>query len=203
MIEFGEVDGIKPSGEEIPMKKKLLAIGLTTVCVLSVLVTAGHRSAFGGDSITVQQVEAFAYVCLQQKGPFDKIQEAVGSLIQEMQAQNVVPGGPLMGVYFNSPDQVKPEDLQWEIGFPVTSQALIQPPLQKKEWNFIQVVVSLHQGPYEKTGETIQKMMEWMEANDYAPAGPFLERYMDMNPEELKPEELKTEVWIPCQKKTS
>jgi len=184
------------------MKKYLLAIGMVTVCVLSGLVTAGHRSAFGSNAITVQQVEAFAYVCLQQKGPFDKIQEAIGSLIQEMQAQNVVPAGALIGIYFNSPDQVKPEDLLWEIGFPVTSQALIQPPLQKKEWNFTQVVVSLHQGPYEKIGETIQKMMEWMEANGYAPAGPFLERYMDMNPEELKPEELKTEVWIPCQKKT-
>jgi effector-binding domain-containing protein len=184
------------------MKKRLLAIGLASVCVLSILVSTERRAAFGGEAITVQQVEAFAYVCLQQKGPFDKIQEAIGSLIQEMQAQNVVPAGPLMGIYFNSPDQVKPEDLQWEIGFPVTSQALIQPPLQKKEWNLTQVVVSMHQGPYEKTGETIQKMMEWMEANGYAPAGPFLERYMDMNPEELKPEELKTEVWIPCQKKT-
>ena len=184
------------------MKKRLLAIGLASVCVLSILVSAERRAAFGGDAITVQQVEAFAYVYLQQKGPFDKIQEAIGSLIQEMKAQNVVPGGALIGIYFNSPDQVKPEDLQWEIGFPVTSQALIQPPLQKKEWNFIQVVVSLHQGPYEKTGETIQKMMEWMEANGYAPAGPFLERYLDMNPEELKPEELKTEVWIPCQKKS-
>jgi effector-binding domain-containing protein len=202
MIEFHKTDGVKPSGEEIPMKKYLLAIGLAAVCVLSIGVSANHRGAFGGDSITVQQVEAFAYVCLQQKGPFDKMQEAIGSLIQEMRAQNVVPGGPMIGVYFNSPAQVKPEDLQWEIGFPVTSQALIQPPLEKKEWNFTQVVVSLHQGPYEKAGETIQKMMEWMEANGYFPAGPFLERYMDMNPEELKPEELKTEVWIPCQKKS-
>jgi effector-binding domain-containing protein len=202
MIEFDNADGIKSSREEIPMRKNPLAFGSAIFCVLSVLISADDRGAFGSDSITVQQVEAFAYVCLQQKGPFDKIQEAIGSLLQEMQAQNVVPAGPLMGVYFNSPDQVKPEDLQWEIGFPVTSQALIQPPLQKKEWNFTQVVVSMHQGPYEKTGETIQKMMEWMEANGYAPAGPFLERYMDMNPEELKPEDLKTEVWIPCQKKT-
>ena len=184
------------------MKKNLLAIGLVTACVLSVPSAAGHRWASGTDSINVQQVEAFAYVCLPQKGTFDKIQDTIGSLLQEMQAQNIVPAGPLMGIYFNSPEQVKPENLQWEIGFPVTAQALIQPPLQKKEWNFNQVVVSLHQGAYEKAGETILKMMEWMEANGYSPAGPILERYQDMNPDELKPEELKTEIWIPCQKKT-
>src|SRR4030067_417418 len=118
MIESGEVGGLKPSGEAVLMKKYLLAIGRVTVCVLSGLVTAGHRSAFGSTAITVQQVEAFAYVCLQQKGPFDKIQEAIGSLIQEMQAQNVVPAGALIGIYFNSPDQVKPEDLQTEFGIP-------------------------------------------------------------------------------------
>lgn len=184
------------------MKKNHLAIGLAAVCVLSIGVSADHPATFGSDSISVQQIEPFTYVCLQQKGPFDKMQEAIGSLLQEMKGQNIFPGGPLMGIYFNSPDQVKPEDLQWEIAFPVTSQALVQPPLQMKEWSFTQVVVSLHQGPYEKAGETIQKMVEWMETNGYVPAGPFLERYLDMNPEELKPEELKTEVWIPCQKKT-
>jgi effector-binding domain-containing protein len=184
------------------MKKNRMVIGLAIVCSMPVLAFSGHRSVRGGGSIAVQQVEPFAYVCLEQKGPFEKMEDAIGSLLQEMRAQNVVPAGPLIGVYFNSPDQVKPEDLKWEVGFPVTSQALIQPPLQKKEWNFTQVVVSLHQGPYEKVGETIQKMMEWMETNGYFPAGPFMERYLDMNPDELKPEELKTEVWIPCQKKT-
>jgi len=184
------------------MNKRSLAIGLATLCAFMVPVSAGHRSVLGGDAIAVQQIEPFAYVCLQQKGTFDKMQDAIGSLLQEMSAQNIVPAGPLMGVYFNSPEQVNPEDLQWEIGFPVTAQVLILQPLQKKEWNFTQAVVSLHQGPYEKAGETIQKMIEWMEVNGYVPAGPFLERYLDMNPEELRPEELKTEILIPCQKKT-
>jgi effector-binding domain-containing protein len=183
------------------MKKSRLIIGLAAVYFVSMPAAAGDLPVGGGESFTVQQTEAFAYVCLPQKGSFDKIGEAIGGLMQEMQAQNIVPAGPMIGIYFNSPEQVKPEDLQWEIGFPVTAQALIQPPLQKKEWNYTQVVVGLHQGPYEKTGETIEKMMEWMEANGYVPAGAVLERYQDMNPDELKPEELKTEIWIPCQKK--
>lgn len=184
------------------MKKIHWNIGLAAIFVISMAVGVGGRTAGGGQSFTVQQTEAFAYVCLPQKGSFEKMGEAIGSLMREMQAQNVVPAGPMMGVYINSPFDVKPEELEWEIGFPVTAQALIQPPLEKKEWNYTQVLSGMHQGPYEKTGETIQKMMEWMEANGYVPAGPVLERYLDMNPGELKPEELKTEVWIPCQKRS-
>ena len=31
--------------------------------------------------------------------------------------------------------------------------------------------------------------------------GPILERYLDEKPETVKPEELRTEVWVPCKKK--
>jgi AraC family transcriptional regulator len=96
---------------------------------------------------------------------------------------------------------VKPEDLEWEMGFPVTVQALVQPPLERKEWNFAQVAASLHKGSYETSGDTIRKIMEWMESNVYSQAGPILERYLDMNPSEVKPEDLKTEIWIPVKKR--
>jgi effector-binding domain-containing protein len=184
------------------MKKNLGIIGLASVCLFSIATAAGRHPASGSESVTVQQAEAFVYVCLPQKGSFEKMSEAIGSLLQQMQFQNVVPAGPMIGIYFNSPAQAKPEDLQWEIGFPITSQSFVQPPLEKKEWNYTTVAVSLHQGPYEKTGETIQKIMDWLTANSYVPAGPILERYQDMNPDELKPEDLKTEIWIPCRKKT-
>jgi len=184
------------------MKKDFSVIALVTMFIAPALFAAGLYPLASGDSISVQQVEPFVYVCLEQKGPFDKMEETIGRLLQEMQAQNIVPAGAMIGIYANSPSQVKPEDLQWEMGFPVTEQSFVQPPLQKKEWNFSLVAVGMHQGPYEKTGETIQKIMDWIAANGYLPAGPVLERYLDMNPDELKPEQLKTEIWIPCQKKS-
>jgi predicted transcriptional regulator YdeE len=45
------------------------------------------------------------------------------------------------------------------------------------------------------------KILDWMDANGYVQAGPIMERYLDMNPSELKPEDLKTEIWIPVEKK--
>jgi AraC family transcriptional regulator len=106
----------------------------------------------------------------------------------------------MIGIYYNSPDMVKPEDLQWEVGFPVTTPISVRAPLEAKTWNFATVATALHVGPYEKAGETIAKIFEWMSANGYMPVGPVMERYLDMEPSKLKPEELKTEVWAPCQK---
>ena len=169
------------------MKKTALILGFL------LLLPAAAQAA----QVKLQKVEPFVYFCLKHKGPFSAIQEVVSRLLLESQSQNVFPSGPLMGVYYSNPEQVKHDQLEWEMGFPVTPQALVQPPLEKKEWNFTEVAVCLHKGSYEKTGETITKMMQWMEANGYAAAGPIMERYLDMNPEEIKPADLKTEIWIP------
>jgi len=179
------------------MKKAVSILSLVSV-LLSICPGLGSSTPpEQGTAVRIQKVEPFAYFCLKHKGSFSAIPEIISRLMQESQSQNVFPSGPLMGVYFGNPQQVAPEEMEWEMGFPVTPHALIQPPLEKKEWNFTEVAVALHKGPYEKTIETIAKMTEWMEANGYTTAGPVVERYLDMNPNEIKPEELKTEIWIP------
>jgi effector-binding domain-containing protein len=57
-------------------------------------------------------------------------------------------------------------------------------------------------GMVAKAGKTISKMFEWMQANKLMPAGPVLERYLTMPTPDTKPEDLKSEIWIPCQKGT-
>jgi effector-binding domain-containing protein len=151
--------------------------------------------------INVQKIEPFAYFCVRVKGPFSQINDVIGKLTLEAQAQSAIPTGPLMAVYYNNPAEVGEKDLDWEVGFPVSPQQMIQPPLLLKTWDFTQVAGGLHQGPYEKAGETIDKILQWMDEHGYAPAGPVMERFLDMNPSELKPQDLRTEIWIPFKKK--
>ncbi len=184
------------------MKKSLKIVALSSLVGLAAAASLLTPGQVRSGDVSIREAEAFAYVCLEEKGPFDKLEEAIGRLVQEMQGQNIVPAGPLLGIYYNSPEEAGAENLRWEVGFPVTSQALVQPPLGKKEWSYTQFAVSLHVGAYDQVGETIRKMLDWMEQNGYRPAGPVMERYMDMNPAEIRPEELRTEVWIPCEKKS-
>jgi effector-binding domain-containing protein len=201
MIKSKKEQAIISNGEAKIMRKMTLVF--VSLVLLSFLSSARAYPPVVSvtQAVTLQPVEAFVYFCIHHKGPFTEVQEVIGKLMQEAASQNIIPAGALIGVYHNNPAEVKPEDLEWEMGFPVTEQALVQPPLERREWNFTQVAASLHKGSYETTGETVGKILEWMESNGYSQAGPILERYLDMNPSEVKPEDLKTEIWIPVKKK--
>lgn len=43
--------------------------------------------------------------------------------------------------------------------------------------------------------------MEWMQDNKLVQSGPMLERYLTMPGPNTKPEDMKSEIWIPCRKK--
>jgi len=165
-----------------------------------VLIIANQEKTGEKGAVSLREISPFTYCCIPHKGPFTEIQEVIGALMQALRSQNIYPAGPLVGIYYNSPAEVKETELEWEVGFPTTAQAVAQAPLEKKQWNFTTVASALHTGPYETTEQTISKILEWMKSNGYTQAGPIMERYMDMDPSAVKPEELRTEIWIPCQK---
>jgi len=154
-----------------------------------------------GASLSIKEISPFSYVCIPHKGPFTDMEKVIGTLMSLMQSQNISPTGPMIGVYYNSPDEVGPEELIWEVGFPVAPQVSPQKPLEKKDWNYKVVLAGIHVGPYEDTGKMIANMMDWMKDKGYTAAGPVMERYLDMDPSKVKKEELKTEIWIPVEHK--
>jgi len=164
-----------------------------------------------GGNIPQQSEEAFAsmketapftYCSIAHKGPLADMSGVIGRLMQAMQGQGLFASvrGPMIGIYHNAPGQVKPEELSWEVGFQVSEQALPQAPLEKKTWSYPAVAAAVHIGPYAKAGETIQRLMTWIGAQGYNVAGPIMERYLN-NPMQVKPEELRTEIWIPAKKR--
>lgn len=165
-----------------------------------VLVTAGFAQDL---AVTVKDVEPFPYCAVSHKGPYTDMTAVIGELIGAMQTQGLFPQvrGSMVAVYFNSPADTKPEELAWEVGFIITAQAAPQLPLVKKTWDRRTVAVAMHIGPYERIGATLEKVTAWLASHGFEIDGPFLERYLDMNPMSVKPEELRTEIWIPCRKK--
>jgi effector-binding domain-containing protein len=171
--------------------------------LLSVLMVLALVAPLAAQDVTVKEVEPFPYLAVVHRGPYTDMGAVMGRLAGAMRAQGLFPQvrGPVVGVYHNSPADTKPEDLAWEAGFIVTAQATARPPLVKKTWEHRTVAAALHIGPYDKGGETVVKIMTWIAAHGYEPAGPVLERYLDRNPAAVKPEELRTEIWIPVAKR--
>ena len=184
------------------MKKTISVLGLA-LFLMSITASAAlntQEEAPEKKFVSVKEVSPFSYCCIPHKGPFTEIEGVIMQLMKAIQEQKITPAGPMIGVYYNSPDMVKPEELEWEVGFPVSAKVEVKAPLEKKEWKSTLVVSAVHKGPYEETGKTISKMFEWMQANKLMPAGPVLERYLTMPTPDTKPEDLKSEIWIPCQK---
>jgi effector-binding domain-containing protein len=176
-----------------------LALFLSAITVSPALNT--QEKAPEKEFVTVKEVSPFSYCCIPHKGPFTEIEGVIRKLMHAIQEQKITPAGTMIGIYYNSPEMAKPEELQWEMGFPVSPVIEVKAPLEMKEWKFSPVASAIHKGPYEEAGKTYGKMLEWMQANKLTQTGPVLERYLTVPGPDTKPEDLRSELWTPFQKK--
>jgi AraC family transcriptional regulator len=150
--------------------------------------------------VVIKEGESFWYAFMEFGGPYDKMEKSVQTFMAEFFKQGLAPAGPFIGVYFNDPRQVKPEELKWNIGFQVSKDANIQPPLKKAEFKHKTIAVYLHIGPYEKMNQAYEKVFKYAEDKGYKTLWPTYDKFLN-NPMQVKPEELKTEVIVPLEKK--
>ena len=154
-----------------------------------------------GQEVVIQDTAPFTYAYLECQGSYQQIPAKIAIFMQEFFKQNLMPAGNFFGLYLNSPGQVKEEELQWRLGFPIAGETEVTAPLQKGEFNFTKIAVYLYVGLYEKVGDAYDKMFKFIDQNGFKAAGPTMEKYLDMNPEAVKPEERKTEINLPIEKK--
>jgi len=162
-------------------------------------LASGQETA-PGMQVSIKGVEPFTYVCIPHRGPFGAINRTIDRLLEVSSLQDIFPTGPLMSVFYGSPIKLKPENLEWEVGFPISPQLLAQPPLKAKRWDYTLVAEAYYDGPFEKVGETYAKIYAWLEANGYEPDGPTMDMYVS-DPESMSPDDYHTRIWVPCKKK--
>lgn len=182
---------------------KLRSVGTLVAAVFFASLTSGVFAAPQDLEVTIKEVEPFPYCAIAHTGPYADMEDVIGDLVGAMEGQGLLVRitGPLVGVYYNSPGNISPEELSWEAGFVVQAQTTTRPPLMVKVWDHPTVAAAMHVGPYEDGGAAIGKIMTWLTAHGYEADGPVLERYLDPDPKAVKPEDLRTEIWVPCRKK--
>jgi len=173
------------------MKKTLFTFVLIVLWVMSL----------NGQEIVIQDTVPFTYAYLECRGSYAQIPARIGVFMPEFFKQNLMPVGNFFGMYLNAPGQVKEEELQWRLGFPVAADSAVTAPLAKGECKATKIAVYLHVGPYDKVGDAYAKIFEFIGKNGYKAAGPPMEKYLDMDPMAVKPEELRTEINVPVEKK--
>ena len=143
--------------------------------------------------------ESFTYAALECAGSYAQIGQKLGELMAEAQKQGLqMESGPSM-IYYNSPAQVKPEELKWDVCVPVHPMEKVAAPLKKGEYKYATVAEFIYKGPYDSVSTAYPGLMEFIARNGYAVGGPICETYMD-DPTSTKPEDCRTLIVVPVQK---
>jgi len=151
--------------------------------------------------IQIKEIAPFSYAYLECIGSYQQIPGKIGTFMGEFFKQKLWPAGQFFGLYLNSPQQVKEEELKWQVGFPVAKDATVAAPLKKGEFPHTRIAVYLYVGPYENVGSAYGRIVQYIDTSGYKVSGPIMEKYLDQNPQAVKPADLRTEINIPIDKK--
>ena len=77
--------------------------------ILILGLTMSVFSGQGEDKIVIKEVDAFVLAAIDHTGSFEQMEKAIQAYMGEFFKQGLAPGGPFIGVYYNSPIEVKPD----------------------------------------------------------------------------------------------
>jgi len=120
------------------------------------------------------------------------IGEAYGAIAQYLGELGEYPAGPPFVAYYNADMQ----NLDVEIGFPVSRKLPGKGDIQVGEIPGGKVATCLHVGPYSEIEPAYTALSEWTIENGHEVTGVAYEVYLN-DPEETPPEELQTQIVFP------
>lgn len=133
-------------------------------------------------------------------GSYEKIPEYIQEVGQWVMHKELEMTGMVYGTYYNSPEEVSEEELQYEIGFSFEGEVEGDEKVNIKEIPSKMVLTAIHKGPYTEVGPVIHELAEYAITNKYDIVGPITEVYLN-DPSLVDVSELLTEVQFPVMKK--
>lgn len=147
--------------------------------------------------IMEKRIEETKVAYAQYKGSYSKIPDHIQEVAQLVVDDGLKLTGMVYGSYFNSPEEVPEEQLEYEIGFSFEGDLKLQEgKLGFKEIPEHSVLAAIHKGPYDNVGPVIHAIAEYAYKNGYDIVGPLTEVYLN-SPEDVPQSDLLTEVRFP------
>jgi effector-binding domain-containing protein len=115
------------------------------------------------------------------------LRKAYGTIKQYLENAGRRPAGPPDAAYFN-PDR---EDLDVEIGFPVSVPLPGREDISPGELPGGRFAACLYMGPYSKIGSAYESLSQWMKAQGHVPGGAAFELYLN-DPATIAPKDRET-----------
>lgn len=148
--------------------------------------------------ITEKRIPEERVAYIPHMGSYTKIPELMAEVAQWLIDKGFKMTGLVYGTYFNSPEQVSEDKLQYEIGFGFEGKitTMQEGKIGIKEIPEHSVLAAMHKGPYTEVGPVIHVVIDYAIKNGYDIVGPISEAYFN-DPMVTPDEDLLTEVRIP------
>ncbi|MDR0900694.1 MAG: GyrI-like domain-containing protein, partial [Methanobrevibacter sp.] len=106
--------------------------------------------------------------------------------------------GPPFAIYYTSPEKVAPEEMIYDMGFPVAKDTDLEDKDEIKVVELLEhrVIATTHKGSYKGLSKAYKEMVEFSIKNNYDIIGSPKEVYFN-SPHEVPEEELLTEIQFP------
>jgi effector-binding domain-containing protein len=121
-----------------------------------------------------------------------KFGEAYGAIAQYLGELGEQPSGPPFAAYHNMDMQ----NLDVEIGFPVSKKLTDRGDIQAGEIPGGKMATCLYIGPYGEIEPAYDALSQWMKENGYEATGVAYEMYLN-DPQQTPPQELQTQIVFP------
>lgn len=180
---------------------------------ISLLLIVGCSSK-GVGPVQVKTVDKMQVLFVERKGDFSEIGNIMGMIFKYAGEKGFQVAGAPMGIYYDDPKKVAPEECRYEVCIPVTPiiDSLIKTDslmnvlvkgdsngIKIKELPPMEVVYVVHKGSYSKVGPAWGSVYKWVYRNRYKPDGAGREVYLN-SPEGIPEDSLLTEIQIPVKK---
>ena len=130
--------------------------------------------------IVLKDIPERCVAYLTCKGPWRQLPDMITSLVDYMALKGMTPLGPPCGLYFNTPGEVAPADLSWQVHCPIGPAALEGPDAPGRGVRKLaagRVASLVHVGSYRKTAPSYERLQGWLQARGIESCGPSEEVY--------------------------
>jgi effector-binding domain-containing protein len=165
------------------------------------LITQKSKNGCPIMNIELKTVPQHQVAYIYQIGSYDKIPECLGAVIEWISQKGLQVKDPIYGLYYNSPLEVAPEELEWEVGAGFEGELDTEisededgQEVQLQTISEHQVVSTVFKGPYGEASSVYVDLYQYTAQNDLKIVGPVKEIYLN-NPQD--PSESLTEVQFP------
>jgi len=158
---------------------------------------------FGDDismEVKLKKTEPMQVAVISHIGPYSQAGKLYGEIAKWLRQKQLRITGPPFGWFYDSPEEVQPQKLRSEVGFPFKGEAKPEGNIKIKKIPAQEVLSTIHKGPYGEVGPSYKALYQHASEKGYIPSGCPMEIYLN-DPMKVSESELLTEIQLPVKKK--